>query len=101
MTGRREPVPHGRSKAGTRWTHDLVGYGLDLFHRRHLRTPTQRELRTGVDDLPSYATIRRMYGSVGLMFRTHGYTVRPLGAVPGRRCTLPRDGMGRFLSADA
>ena len=40
----------GWSKAGGRWTHELVGYALDRFHRLHLRTPPVRELRAGVDD---------------------------------------------------
>ena len=96
---RRQPIPHGLSKAGTYWTDDLVAYGLDLFHRHHLRTPTQRELRAGIDYLPSYATIRRMYGNVGRMLRTHGYLVRARGAQPGRRVALPRDQRGRFVPA--
>src|ERR1700750_2001127 len=37
------------SKAGGRWTDELVAYGLDVFHRRNLRTPTVRELRAGVE----------------------------------------------------
>src|SRR5947209_5185884 len=64
------------SKAGGRWTHELVAYGLDLYHRRHLRTPTVRELRAGVDGLPSHATIRRLYGNASTMLRVHGYRVR-------------------------
>jgi hypothetical protein len=90
---------HGHSRAGTRWTRALVAYGLDRFHRTHLRTPTQRELRRGIDDLPSYATIQRMYGSVGAMYRAHGYIVRSRG---GSRSTLTldRDNRGRFLPRD-
>jgi len=88
---------HGRSKAGTRWTHDLVGYALDRFHRRHLRTPTLRELRSGIDDLPSYPTIRRLYGNAGLMLRFHGYRVRSPGGQHGGTCKLERDRRGHFL----
>jgi hypothetical protein len=89
---------HGRSKVGFRWTHDLVAYGLDLFHRRHLRTPTVKELREGIDDLPSYATIRRLYGSAGRMLRRHGYRVRSAGGQPGRpMCDLERDAKGRLI----
>ena len=40
-----DAVHRSWSKAGGRWTDDLVAYGLDVFHRRHLRTPTVRELR--------------------------------------------------------
>jgi hypothetical protein len=92
-----EPVAHGRSKTGFRWTDESVGYALDRFHRRNLRTPTLRELRRGVDDLPSYATIRRMYGSAGAMFRRYGYAVRKPGAQAGRACALARDERGLFL----
>jgi len=88
---------HGRSKAGTAWSPALIAYGLDRFHRLHLRTPTQREVRAGVADLPSYATIQRMYGSFGRMLRAHGYLVRPRGGSNGRELRLPRDQRGRFL----
>jgi len=86
------------SNAGGRWTDELVGYALDVFHRRNLRTPTVRELRRGVDGLPSHATIRRMYGGVGRMYRRHGYRVRPAGGQPGRPTSLERDALGRFLA---
>jgi hypothetical protein len=75
---------HGGSKIGSWWTHELVGYALDCFHRQYLRAPTQREIRAGIDELPSYATIRRLYGSLGAMLRFHGYRVRPRGRQPGR-----------------
>jgi hypothetical protein len=90
------------SKAGGRWTHDLVGYGLDLYHRRHLRTPTVRELRAGVDGLPSHATIRRLYGNVSTMLRVHGYRVRRHGGQPGHPCwSHQRDERGMFLPREA
>jgi hypothetical protein len=85
------------SNAGGRWTHDLVAYALDVFHRRHLRTPTVQELRRGVEGLPSHATIRRMYGCAGRMYDAHGYRVRAAGGQPGHRTTLQRDARGRFL----
>ena len=86
------------SKAGGRWTDDLVAYGLDLFHRRNLRTPTVRELRAGVEGLPSHATIRRLYGNVSTMLRTHGYRVRRHGGQPGHPCwSHNRDERGMFL----
>jgi hypothetical protein len=88
---RRHPTEarwHGGSKIGCWWTHELVGYALDRFHRERLRTPTVRELRSGLDDLPSYATVCILYGSAGGMLRYHGYRVRPRGR-PGH---LPRVG---------
>jgi len=78
-----------------------VAYALDVFHRRHLRTPTVQELRHGVDGLPSHATIRRMYGCAGRMYRTHGYRVRAAGGQPGHHTTLERDARGRFLPRTA
>jgi hypothetical protein len=92
-----QSIAHGRSKSGFRWTDESVRYALDRFHRRHLRTPTLRELRRGVDDLPSYATIRRLYGNAGSMFRRFGYSVRTPGAQVGRVCALARDERGWFL----
>jgi len=90
------------SKAGGRWTHELVAYGLDLYHRRHLRTPTVRELRAGVDGLPSHATIRRLYGNASTMLRVHGYRVRRHGGQPGHPCWAQlRDERGMFLPHDA
>ncbi len=85
------------SNAGGRWTKELVAYALDRYHCRHLRTPTVRELRAGVAELPSHATIRRMYGSASRMYEEHGYRVRARGGQPGRRTTLARDSFGRFL----
>lgn len=87
------------SKAGTAWTHDLVGYSLDRFHRRNLRTPTVRELRAGVPGLPSHATVRRLYGNASKMLQAHGYAVRPPGGQPGHACwTTLRDERGLFVS---
>ena len=91
------PAAHGRSRAGTRWTHELVEYALDRFHRRHLRTPTLRELKAGHADLPSFATIKRHYGNGGRMLAYHGYRVRAPGGQPGHTCTLERDRAGLFL----
>jgi hypothetical protein len=98
MSRNGEPINHGRSKIGTSWTHELVAYALERYHCRHLRTPTLRELRAGLDELPSYATIRRLYGSAGNMFRVHGYRVRRPGAQPGRACSLERDARGLFVA---
>jgi hypothetical protein len=89
------------SKAGSRWTDELVAYGLDVFHRRHLRTPTVRELRRGVEELPSHATIRRLYGNASNMLARHGYRVRRPGGQPGHPCwSSGRDGRGLFLPRD-
>ena len=94
-TVRRE----GWSKAGGRWTHELVGYALDHFHRLHLRTPTVRKLRAGVDGMPSFATIVRLYGTTSAMFLRHGYRPRRHGA-QGRSARnhllMERDAAGRF-----
>ena len=93
MSRRRE----GWSKAGGRWSSELVAYALDVYHRRHLRVPTVRELRAGIEGLPSHATIRRMYGCATKMYEVHGYMTRLPGAQPGRRTTLRRDALGRFV----
>lgn len=88
---------HGLSKAGTEWTYELVAYALDRFHRHHLRTPTLAELRVGIPDMPSFATIRRHYGSTTAMFLSHGYRARRRGAQPGNQRAMRRDADGRFL----
>jgi hypothetical protein len=57
-----------------------------------------RELRTGIDNLPSFATIKRMYGNAGRMFETHGYRRRSPGAQPGTTDRIyGRDTKGRFV----
>lgn len=81
--------PHGGSKIGCWWTHELVGYALDRYHRRHLRIPTVREVRLGIDELPSYATVCKMYGSFGRMLRHHGYRVRARGRSPANQRSRP------------
>jgi hypothetical protein len=92
----------GWSKAGTSWSHELVGYGLDLFHRRNLRTPTVRELKDGVPGLPSHATIRKRYGNASKMLEAHGYAVRARGGQPGHPCWwTARDERGRIVSRSA
>lgn len=104
MTRRRLPHEartHGGSKIGSWWTPELVAYALDRFHRQHLRTPTAQEFRAGLDDLPSLATIRRLYGNIGNMLRHHGYRVRSRGGQPGRLCGLERDAKGLFLPKSA
>jgi hypothetical protein len=86
------------SRAGTRWTDELVAYALDRFHARHLRTPTLRELRAGAEGLPSHATIKRMYGNAAEMFKRHGYRPRQPGAQSGTTLRVKsRDSRGRFL----
>jgi hypothetical protein len=92
-----ESLAHGRSKVGFEWSQQLVSYALDRFHRRHLRTPKLSEIRAGISDMPSHATIKRRYGNVSSMLEFHGYRVRSRGAQPGRRCSLDRDAAGRFL----
>ncbi len=89
----------GWSKAGSAWNHELIGYALDRFHRRNLRTPTAGELRAGVPGLPSYSTILKRYGNVGSMYRAHGYPVRPRGGQPGHLSwTIFKDDRGLFVS---
>lgn len=92
----------GWSKAGSAWNHELVGYALDRFHRRNLRTPTVRELQAGIPGLPSHSTIRRLYGNASSMLRAHGYAVRAPGGQPGHTCwAAVRDARGLFVSRAA
>jgi hypothetical protein len=89
------------SKAGGRWTDELVAYALDRFHRRHLRTPTLRELRAGIDDLPSHGTVKSLYGTFTAMVSRHGYEPRRPGAQHGKarnHLLVHRDAHGRFRS---
>src|SRR5436853_7872594 len=76
--------PMGRqwSNAGSRWTAELVAYALDRYHRRHLRMPTVREIRAGVEGLPSHAIIRRRYCCGTRLSETPGTRVRPPGSPP-------------------
>jgi hypothetical protein len=70
---------HGDSKIGWWWTFELVGCALDRYHQCHLRVRSVLEVRGGIDDFPSYATVWKMYGSFGDMLRRHGYRVRSRG----------------------
>ena len=60
------------------------------------------QLRAGVEDMPSHATVRRLYGNASNMFSAHGYRIRPRGGQPGHPCwTARRDSRGLFLPNDA
>jgi hypothetical protein len=96
-----DALAHGRSKCGFRWTEESIAYGLNRFHCHHLRTPTLKEIRTGIDDLPSYSTIQRTYGSMGNMLRRHGYRARTPGGQPGRTVMPRRSENGRFMTGPA
>jgi hypothetical protein len=84
------------SKCGSRWTHELIAYALDQFHKQHLRTPTVAELRSATAGLPSHPTVRRMYGCAGNMYRAHGYLARPAGGQLDVDYHDLRDEYGRF-----
>jgi hypothetical protein len=66
-------------RPGFRWSRTTVLYALDLWHRRHLQTPTAKEWNRAGDDHPSLATVRRLFGSWNAAVRAAGLRPRRPG----------------------
>ena len=50
-------------RAGFRWTPELILYAIDLWHRRHLQTPTQDDWERAGADHPCRLTVLREFGT--------------------------------------
>jgi len=48
---------------GFRWTRETIIYALELWHRRHLCSPTVAEWRLAGESHPSVTTVRTVFGS--------------------------------------
>ena len=48
---------------GFRWTRETIIYAFELWHRRHLCSPTVAEWRLAGESHPSVTTVRTVFGS--------------------------------------
>lgn len=86
-------------REGFRWNRETIAYAIDLWHRRHLHTPTAAEWERAGRDHPCRQTVLRVFGSWNAAIRHAGYRPRPRGRPKERwerrRCTET----GRWLAA--
>lgn len=87
-------------REGFRWDRETIAYAIELWHRRHLRTPTVAEWEQAGPDHPCRATVQRVFGSWSAAMRAAGFRPRGRGMPrepwQRKRC----DQTGRWLSAD-
>jgi hypothetical protein len=50
-------------REGFRWTRETIIYAFELWHRRHLCSPTVAEWRRAGESHPSVTTVRTVFGS--------------------------------------
>ncbi len=76
-------------REGFRWTPETIAYAIDLWHRRHLRTPTAAEWEQAGPNHPSRQTVLRRFGSWNAAIRAAGFRPRAQGQ-PRSRAARPR-----------
>jgi hypothetical protein len=77
---------------GFRWTRETIIYAFELWHRRHLCSPTVAEWRLAGESHPSVTTVRSVFGSWNSAVAAAGFRPRRPGEarragpalVPGR-----------------
>jgi hypothetical protein len=92
-------------KAGPRhgfmWNRQTIVYAIDLWHRRHLRTPTVAEWEAAGANHPCRQTVQRVFGSWNAAIQAAGFRPRQRGRTRDpwqrRRCAET----GRWLPGDA
>ena len=85
---------------GFRWNRESIVYAIDLWHRRHLKTPTVAEWERAGHDHPCRQTVLRVFGSWSAAMRSAGFRPRPPGTPrePWHRVRCKQT--GRWLPAD-
>jgi hypothetical protein len=87
-------------RKGFTWNRASIIYAIDLWHRRHLKTPTVAEWESAGPDHPCRQTVQRVFGSWSAAMRAAGFRPRgrgmPRDPWQRKRC----DQTGRWLSAD-
>src|SRR5262249_47732551 len=76
---RRRSAMRPGPREGFRWTRETVAYAFELWHRRHLCSPTLDEWRRAGPDHPSVTTVRQVYGSWNAGLRAAGFRPRRPG----------------------
>jgi hypothetical protein len=75
---------------GFRWTAETIAYAIDLWHRKHLRTPTVNEWEAAGPNHPCRQTVIRVFGSWNAAMVAAGFRARGRGVSRGpwqrRRC---------------
>jgi hypothetical protein len=64
---------------GFRWTSETIAYAFELWHRRHLCSPTVDEWRRAGPDHPSVTTVRQVFGSWNAAVEAAGFRPRRPG----------------------
>jgi hypothetical protein len=86
---------------GFMWNRQTIVYAIDLWHRRHLRTPTVAEWEAAGANHPCRQTVQRVFGSWNAAIQAAGFRPRPRGRTRDlwqrRRCAET----GRWLPGDA
>ena len=85
---------------GFRWNRESIVYAIDLWHRRHLKTPTVAEWERAGHDHPCRQTVLRVFGSWSAAMRSAGFRPRSPGTPrePWHRVRCKQT--GRWLPAD-
>jgi hypothetical protein len=86
---------------GFTWDRQTILYAIDLWHKRHLKTPTVAEWEAAGSDHPCRQTVQRTFGSWNAAMRAAGFRARPRGRPRNpwhrNRCSQT----GRWLPGDA
>lgn len=72
-------------RIGFAWDRETIVYALELWHRRHLQTPTKAEWVAAGENHPSVDTVMRIFGSWNAAIRAAGFRPRKRGESRGRR----------------
>ena len=86
-------------REGFRWDQQTIVYAIDLWHRKHLKTPTVLEWETAGEHHPCRQTVLRVFGSWNAAIRAAGFRPRRQGRArdPWQRRRCPET--GRWVSA--
>lgn len=72
----------GPRSGGFRWTHDMIVYAINLWYRKHNRTPLASEWEAAGENHPSRQTVMRFFGSWNAAMKAAGFQPRPRGKQP-------------------
>ena len=85
-------------RTGFRWTRETIVYAINLWHRKHSRTPLTSEWDQAGENHPSRQTVQRVFGRWNRAIHAAGHRPRRPGEKREPPPVAPRDENGRFLS---